>query len=225
MRFFSLKSPDDIIKLTNEIGFLPFFKNSIPGFSVEENCPGELWFSSVLDGPWEWKGPIARRKECAYGKFFLGKAGFVSKNILPDFCNFRRDGYDFEASFEDGLASFKEKGVYDVILNEGEILSKELKGTLGYKKGGQKGFDSVITRLQMKTYVSISDFVYMKDKKGKTYGWGVALYSTPEEIFGRDFIERAYKTDPLKSKDKIFTSLKKVLPDIKSETIEKFIGI
>ena len=39
MRFRELRSPEDIISLTNELGFLPFFAGEIPCFSGEECCP------------------------------------------------------------------------------------------------------------------------------------------------------------------------------------------
>jgi len=44
--------------------------NEIPGFSIEELCPPELWFADDVDGPWEWKGPVARSGKCLYGKLF-----------------------------------------------------------------------------------------------------------------------------------------------------------
>ena len=52
---------------------------------------------------------IARRGDVAYGKFFDKKAGFISREWLPYFLNFRRDGYDFDALWEDGKASYKQK--------------------------------------------------------------------------------------------------------------------
>ena len=39
-----LHSADDLIAAVEEYGFLPFFQNEIPGFSVEELCAPELWF-------------------------------------------------------------------------------------------------------------------------------------------------------------------------------------
>ena len=107
MKTYELRSPEDIAALAEEWGFLPFFAGEIPGFSVEECCPPELWFSEEADGPWEWKGPVARSGRCVYGKFFGGRAGFISREWLPDFANFRRDGYDFDARYDDGLASSK----------------------------------------------------------------------------------------------------------------------
>ena len=213
MRFRELRSPEDIVALTAELGFLPFFAGEIPGFSVEECCPPELWFSEEADGPWEWKGPAARSGQCVYGKFFGGKAGFISKEWFPDFANLRRDGYDFDARYEDGLAARKDKEVYDTLTEHGTLLSKELKRLCNYRKGGNRGFDTVITRLQMQTYVTIGDFVYLQDKFGKTYGWGVAQYTTPEVQFGYDFVTSAYRKDPAESKADILAHLKSILPD------------
>ena len=220
---FQIKSADDVIQLVDHIGFLPFFENHIPGFSVEECCPRELWFAEGVDGPWEWKGPIARSGQCVYGKFFGNKAGFISRKWLPDFANFRRDGYDFDARYDDGLASRKDKGVFDTVSEHGALLSKELKDICNYRKGGNKGFDTVITRLQMQTYICIADFVYMKDKFGQTYGWGVAKYSTPEILFGYEYVTSAYQREPNESKEKIVEHLHRVLPDVGKEQILKLI--
>lgn len=62
------------------------------------------------------------------------------------------------------------------------VMSKRLKALRNYTKGGNKGFDTQITRLQTQGYVIISDFVYIVDKNGNEYGWGVAEYSTPEQF-------------------------------------------
>ncbi len=218
-----VRSPEDVIELVEEIGFLPFFENDVPGFSIEECCPPELWFSAEADGPWEWKGPIARSLRCVYGKFFKGKAMFISRDWFPDFANLRRDGYDFDARFNDGLASYKDREVYETIAENKYLLSKELKRMLDYRKGGKKGFDTVITRLQMQTYVCISDFVYMLDKFGAPYGWGVAEYAAPEALLGGDFVTSAYRRDPEESWERIAEHLKSVFPDISEDKLRTII--
>lgn len=223
MKFCELRSAEDIVRLVQEVGFLPFFKNDIKGFSVEECCPRELWFAADTDGPWEWKGPVARSGKCVYGKLFNGKAGFVSLEWFPDFANYRRDGYDFDTLYEIGKAPRKDKGIYDTVSAHGVLLSKDLKKICNYCKDGNKGFDTVITRLQMQTYVSIADFVYMQDKHGKTYGWGVAEYTTPEEQFGYDLVTSAYERDPQESKRRILEHLSRILPDATEAQILKLI--
>ena len=146
-----LESMEDLLQAVEYYGFLPFFPNDIPGFSVEEMCAPAYWFAEDRDGPWEWKGPAAQTKRCAYGKLFRKKAGFVSREWLPELVNFRRDGYDFDARCDDGLVFHKDEELYNTVHAEGEILSKFLKKKLDYRKGGNTGFETCITRLQMQT--------------------------------------------------------------------------
>lgn len=122
-----LESMEDLLQAVEYYGFLPFFPNDIPGFSVEEMCAPAYWFAEDRDGPWEWKGPAAQTKRCAYGKLFRKKAGFVSREWLPELVNFRRDGYDFDARCDDGLVFHKDEELYNTVHAEGEILSKFLK--------------------------------------------------------------------------------------------------
>lgn len=219
----AIASAEDVSREVSRLGFLPFFRNSIPGFSIEEMCLPSLWFGSD-DGPWEWKGPVIRAGGCAYGKFFAGKAGYISVDFLPDFLNYRRDGYDFDSRYECGMAGYKDMNIYDTVSRYGSILSKKLKGLCGFtKSGGEKGFDGVITRLQMQGYVCVSDFEYMIDKHGQRYGWGVARYSTFENMFGEDFSRSAYARDPEDSYMIIFEHLKKLFPNVPEKNIHRIL--
>lgn len=219
---FMIRKKEDIIEAVDRFGFLPFFTNSIPGFSIEEHTDPKIWFSDEA-GPWEWKGPIIRESGCAYGKLFERKAAFVSKEWFPDLANYRRDGYDFDARYEDELASYQDKRLFELVEANAPVLSKRVKELGNYKKGGNKGFDTCITRLQSQCYIIISDFVYLTDKKGKRYGWGVAEYSTPERFMGSDFKGRVYNKSPKKSYERIFAHLRKLLPDVSEETLRKFL--
>lgn len=104
------------------------------------------------------------------------------------------------------------------------LLTGEIKSLCGYGKGGQKGFETVITRLQMQTYVNISDFVYKRDSHGKPYGWGVALYSLLEGWLGEEFISDSYGRPPQESKERIFLHLKELLPKAAEGEIWKLIA-
>lgn len=225
MNFKKLKinSRNDLICAIDELGFLPFFKNSVEGFSIEEHISPECWFSAE-EGAWEWKGSVIRENGCAYGKFFDRKAVFISKELFPDFANYRRDGYDFDALYDEGKARKSDKVLYDLIDENAPIISKKLKKLGDYRKGGNKGFDSAVTRLQEQGYVIISDFVYLTDKHGERYGWGVAEYSTPEKFMGAGFTERVYRRDPQKSYEILFDKLKKILPYSSDEQIKRILG-
>ena len=127
---------------------------------------------------------MARAGTSVYGKLFWKKAGFVSMEWFPDLANLRRDGYDFDARFDDGLASYKDKELYDAVAKSGSLQTGQLKKLLGYGgKDGKKGFETVITRLQMQTYLSVADFDYATDKHGVPYGWGIARWTTPEAVY------------------------------------------
>ena len=93
---FYIRTKNDLIQAINEYGFVPFFTNSIPGFSIEEHIAPECWYNSLGDSmwpAWDWKGPVIKETGCAYGKFFENKAVYISKDWFPDFANYRRNGY------------------------------------------------------------------------------------------------------------------------------------
>ncbi len=223
MKDFVIKSASDIEEATLYFGFLPFFKNNVPGFSIAEHTPKEYWFSSDRDGPWEWKDPVIQNKKCAYGKFFRGRAGYIDVTLLPDFCNYRRDGYDLDALYEDGKLAFSQKQLYDTVVAETEILSPELRDVCCYGIDGKKGYDQAVTKLQMQTYLTFSGIEYEIGKNGKVYGWGVAKFTTPENLYGKSFIRSAYKKPPEKSFEKLLKRLKDTLPEADEKSLIKLI--
>ena len=166
---------------------------------------------------------LARRGEAAYGKLFSRKAGLVSRAWYPDLANYRRDGYDFDARYEDGLASRREKRLMDVLLQEGPTLSKDLKRLAGFGKSGLKGFDTAITNLQMQTYVTVHSFEYLRDKHGKPYGWGVARYAVAEDVLGAEVTQSAYDRSPEESKARILEHLRQLWPGVSEDDLEKLI--
>lgn len=80
-----LHSADGLIAAVEQYGFLPFFRNEIHGFSIEELCPPELWFADDVDGPWEWK-----RTGCAERQMSLRQT-------------FQQEGWICESGVDSGL--------------------------------------------------------------------------------------------------------------------------
>ena len=220
---------DELEKYIEVIGFLPFFKCEIPGFSVEEHTAADAWWTEEPErDPWEWRKILAARGNVAYGKFFDRKAGFISKKWLPAFVNYRRDGYDFDARWDDELASRKSKKIMDLFAEEQadrELYSFEVKSEAGYGKQGEKNFEGEITNLQMQTYLCIRDFRRRKNKSGGEYGWGIAVYCTPEHIWGREYVTGAYREEPEESALKIFAHAKELYPDAEERQLRKVLAI
>lgn len=184
---------------------------------------GVTWDDPVRD-PWRWRIAIAKKHDVLYGKFFAKKAGFISKKWLPVFANYRRDGYDFDALFEDEKAPIKHKNIMDHFMeNDAEIYSYELKKLAGFGKDGEKGFDGAITSLMMQTYLCNCDFRKRINQKGVEYGWDVAVYSSPEHIYGYDHVTSCYKEDPRTSWGKIVDHMKQLYPEAADTQIRKIL--
>lgn len=219
----------EAIAYINEIGFLPLFKNDIPGFSLEERTVPEDWWSEDTErDPWEWREIIAGSKEVAYGKFFDKKAGFISKEWLPYFVNYRRDGYDFDALWDDEKASIRQKKIMDLFAEDNadkELYSFEVKQKAGFGKEREKNFEGTVTDLEMKLYLCMMDFRQRKNKKGENYGWSIAVYSTPEHLWGYDYITSAYQESAEESWKRIVNHMKEIYPVATEAQIYRMLGI
>ena len=196
-----LRTCAELTALTEEIGFLPLFENELPGFSVRELTAPEAWWNEEKPegDPWEWRARIAAAGRLAYGKFFRGRAGFLSRAWLPVFANFRRDGYDLVARWEEGLAKRREKRIMDLFPG-GEIRAGyEIKPLAGFGREGEKGFEGTLTGLMEQTYLLMRGFTHKVNRLGAPYGWPVALYGTPEALFGAAAVRARYGEAPADS--------------------------
>jgi hypothetical protein len=217
-----------------QYGMLPFFANKIEGFSVEEMAAPGMLFADTADteGCWEWKGPVIRNQTTAYGKFFRNKAGFVALELLPDFLNYRR------ASFKIERGSTEAKTLRLIKQNEG-MTSTELKQAIfgaAPKKPRAKtladfiekprvhrpSLEGALQRLQMRGELLIADFVYKYTAKGDRYGWGIALYSTPEIWFGAGIAKT--KHTPEQSFEFLCEHLQRKLPYANPHDIAQIIS-
>lgn len=218
-----IQSQQQMESLALEWGFLPFFKNKVEGFSIEEHTPEAYWFTVEHPGPWEWKGPVIGEWRCAYGKFFAGKAGFVSIEWLPDFINWRRSQHPLN------IMPPAAQHIHQVLVQHESLLSQELKKASGFtlsrrrSPDGHDGStcDNLIAQLEMATYVCIADFEYKVSRSGQRYGWGVARYCTPEAMYGSSIahIDRT----PEESRARILAHLQRLFPHAALAHLERMI--
>lgn len=224
MDFPNIYSAAGLMELIHEIGFMPLLDSGIEGFSaediVDEDCRYVTFPEGGWDWPlWKWKGEIVTSMPCMYGKFFNKKAGFISMEWWPDFCNLRRaqhprpDGDTVEGAILDTLR-----------LSGGGLITRELRAACGFNgKGMRSKFDGYLTRLEMATYIVTENFVYPHDKHGNEYGWGWALLNTPETLYGKEAC--TCRRSPEESGQRILEHLKKNLPETTGKQLSKMIGI
>ena len=220
-----LHSPEELLALIREIGFLPLFANDISGFSVEERTPANDWWTDNPGDPWAWRQALASSDLVAYGKFFDRKAGFISKEWFPDFANYRRDGYDWEGMYEDGKMKHRNRQIMEAFETDEqmrgiEILSCDLKK----KAAVEKGFEGSLTELQMQTFLIVNDFRQRRNKLGIGYGWHVSVLMTPETKWGYDPVN-GYRGKPEEAWQRIREQALKYFPEAGEEAIRKVLGI
>lgn len=205
-----------------KIGFLPLLDSGILGYSAEAIVDDDCRYVVLPDGGWDWplwkwKGPIVQEGDCVYGKFFAGKAGFISREWWPDFCNYRRSKHPApaEGSIEDTILL--------TLAEYGSLITRELRAACGFTGPKMRSrFDGYITRLQMACRIITEDFVYPLDKHNNEYGWGWSLLTIPEQLLGRDLCQSPYSPD--ESYQRLLTHFQNILPNASDKQIEKLIG-
>lgn len=109
-------------------------------------------------------------------------SSLIYDDILPGAC---KDGKQFQKE------AFGKETVY--------ILSTNLKKQAGFGKGGEKNYPGIITGLQMKTYLVISDFKRRENKRGEEYGIAVSVMLSPEKLWRYDKVTKTYLEKPFES--------------------------
>ena len=217
-----LHSCPELMDYIQQVGFLPLLDSGIPGYSAEELVDADCRYVVLPDGGWDWplwkwKGPIVTEGHCVYGKFFAGKAGFVSLDWWPDLCNLRRSRH--AAPAEGSI----EEAILFTLGQEGSLITRELRAACGFTGPKMRSrFDGYITRLQMQCRIITEDFVYPLDKHNHEYGWGWSLLTLPERLLGPEAC-RCPRT-PEESFARLKTHFATLLPNASEKQILKLIG-
>lgn len=211
----------ELMDYIQEVGFLPLLDSGIRGYSAEEVVDADCRYVVFPDGGWDWplwkwKGLIVTDGRCVYGKFFAGKAGFISRDWWPDFCNYRRSLYP---ALEDGSI---EEAILQTLQEQGSIITRELRAACGFTGPKMRSrFDNYITRLQMACRIVTEDFVYPRDKHNREYGWGWSLLTTPEQLLGRNHSQ--CQRTPQESLEKMLSHLHAILPQATDKQLLKLL--
>ena len=221
MKYEDIHNSAQLSEVVQEIGFLPLLNSGISGFSAEDIVSDDCRYVVFPDGGWDWplwkwKGEIITGGNCVYGKFFAGKAGFISLDWWHDFCNYRRG---VNPSFPEGSI---EEAVLSTLTVNGSMITRELRAACGFSGTKLRSrFDSYVTRLQMQCRIVTEDFVYPRDRHGREYGWGWSVLTTPEALLGH----QACSTDctPTQSLALITKHLHGILPHATDKQIAKLI--
>lgn len=210
-----------LMQVIQQIGFLPFFDSGVRGYSAEEMADPDCRYVVFPDGGWDWplwkwKGPVVTEGGCVYGKFFAGKAGFISREWWPDFFNSRRSTHQQP---EEGSI---EEAILLTLQEQGSMITRELRAACGFTGPKMRSrFDGYVTRLEMGCYIVTEDFIYPVDKHNREYGWGWSLLTTPEQLLGREACQCG--RTPEESYERMLRHFHQLLPEASEQQIKKLL--
>ena len=205
-----IRSAADLKSTIHGNGFLPVYANEIPMFSLEESTIAEDWGTGNSYDPLVWIRETISDPDIAFGCFFHRNAdaglGFVSKEWFPILANYRRDGYDFDAAFEDGIADHLSwKVMEQFAIDEkmvGEAVNiKDILEKVTVKKPAEA--KNTLLLLQFQTYL-----ILCGGKISKTGVLQDQVFCTPETKWGYETITQAYSMEPSEAREKIMRKIK-----------------
>jgi len=197
-------------------------------FSWNEEHPYDTpvtWHTGNPDtDPWEWRMRVLdERHDIAYSKVFFKKSGFITEAWFPYFLAARRKGLSFEEAFSCGTISQFAKRIYDVIEANGHVPLHMIKELAHIDKNDKSKFESALTELQMKLYITMCGRQQKTSLTGNDYGWYSTVFCTTEQFWGETVFEEASKLVPEEAVHAIQKQIKTINPEADEKKMMKFI--
>lgn len=201
---------------------------SVIPWSWDETPPYETpvrWHTGAPEtDPWEWRMRVLdERNDIAYGKVFFKKSGYITRDWAPYFLAARRGKEEFDGAYADGTLSHAAKRIYNTILEYGTLPLHAIKPLAGFGAEEKSRFDSSLTELQMRMFLTMCGRQQKLSQKGEEYGWYSTVFCTTEQFWGADVFAEAAK---ITKDDAIQAIIKQVLlinPQAEPKKISKFI--
>lgn len=217
-------SAEGMLSLIKEYQLIPFFVNPIPGYSVEEHTPPDLWFTEDNLGPWDWKIECVRSGDIAYGKFlFGGKAAFATVDVYREIMNWRRSLPKYKPTPD-------QQKVLDYLEEQGSITVPEVRKLMGVTKSAA---DALLARIQMQSRIITGDITRVYRGMDLKYsGWQRSSFCTPEALFEElDFPFPGFQPRTLRSSlapdeslEFLKETIRKVCGDVPDKVLMKMLG-
>lgn len=174
--------------------------------------------------PWEWRMRVLNeRNDIAYAKLFFKKSGFITKEWYPYYYAARRAGKVFEEEYEDGKISFAAKTIYELLSENDSLPLHMLKQLGGFGKEEKSRFDSAITELQMKMYITMCGRACKVSNKGQEYGWSSTVFCLVENFFEKFVFDLAENMATDEAYQKLEEHLYQLNPKAEKKKIRKWI--
>lgn len=221
-----IKSFDDFCSSLIQAGFSVGGSNSEGIFSFHSYCGDDI-IAHTEDpetDPWEWRMRVLNeRNDIAYAKVFFKKSGFIAKEWYPYFLCARRNGNTLYDEYSNGTVSRTAKCIYELIEQNNSLPLHLIKQLGNFSKEDKSRFDSALTELQMKMFITMCGEQRKISQRGDEYGWNSTVFCTAESFFDDAVFEKARQLT-LSDAEKVITEQIYILnPNADSKKIKKFI--
>lgn len=177
--------------------------------------------------PWQWRVRVlAERRDIAYGKVFLRKAGYIAREWYPYFLAARREGRSFGEAYAGGLCSQYAKRIFETLSAHGALPAHEIKKAAGFGKEENSRFEKALTDLQMGLFITMCGQAQKRAKSGEGYGWASMMFCVTEEFWGPagpELFEQAAGISRAEAVEAITERIYGLNPKADARQVEKFV--
>ena len=166
---------------------------------------------------------LDERRDIAYGKVFFKKSGFITKQWAPYFLAARRGDENFSQAYEDGTLSHAAKRIYNAVLEYGTLPLHAIKQIASFGAEEKSRFDSALTELQMRMFLTMCGRQQKLSQKGEEYGWYSTVFCTTEQFWGEELFAQAAKISKDEAIQAITEQVLTLNPQAEEKKIKKFI--
>jgi len=192
--------------------------------NVPPNSPIVWHTGDPETDPWEWRVRILNeRDDIAYAKCFFKKSGYITQEFYPCFLALRRGRREFDDEYADGKISHYAKRIYEVAREHGGLPLQQIKSLGGFGRDDKSKFNSALTKLQMRLYLTICGTRRKMNANGEEYGWDSTMFCTTERFWEHtDVFNRAAKFDEIDAYAAIRERALTLNPTADEKKIRKF---
>jgi len=221
MTFETIHGYGDFCARLRQAGFSMGGENNDGIFALCDHFGDNIhWHTGEEDtDPWVWRMRVlVEENDIGYGKLFLQKGGYVTREWAPCFIAYKRQHQDYEDVYQEGCMSLLERSVCRFVKDKGEAVLHEIKAAFGDKK-----LEAVLAKLQTNMFLTISGQTMRLSKENVPYGWPVTNFRLTDDFWGPDVMLEANAIPVRDAREQIIQRVYELNPLVKMKALERFL--
>ena len=169
--------------------------------------------------PWAFRMRVlTEESDIGYGKLFLQKGGYMTREWAPCFLALKRQHLTYEDVYQDGRMSQLERSICRCVEEKGEAALHEIKNTVG-----GDGLEAALARLQTGMFLTISGQTMRLSRENTPYGWPVTTFRLAEDFWGGDVMEKAGSMTAKEATERITQRIYELNPAAQGKAVARFL--